>query len=676
MFIKKRNIIINGPKFVQPPTISRGETKINLLQLGNRGQFFELGNKNFQNVMIPSENGSVMLQAKPGTQARTGQQTGHKIIQAVKGTGTGQVMKCVTTSAPTMVTQPKIILTNGINNNPTVLRKTGLGEFTGNRSETATGGTVIHSRPTVAAQTVAVGPNGQLIYNRDVSQLVNKNGQRAVINGLPVQTTTLNQPIVYYQAPVSGGFSQLSRDGTNSITTTQQGISHATGSIQKSPNGYQFLQLVPNGVLTQHGQMMSQQVQSATPPTIITSTNPQAVNSTDPGQISLSQKSERAPAILKRPRPSTSTGSTTENRKATVTSAGPVSTPSSPATAGTSGSGIISQPPSAKIAKMDTGPGSEPVTPLHIKVAAGGTGSTQIASGVLTTDQPVLSLAPSVVKRVTSSITSSPKHSAISDSELTSSNSPAITPRLPEKPSSPRHQSVIRSPRKQPRKQTLIRTELKTLSRLSPASDTGHNSGLRVKTGKSPTEEVSTDEADEFEDENPLSENRTDRLKLIHDSTVKPLGTREINLSTAPKPVSTGIRPRNSRKRLSSNPSPKSGSTDSVSSSRSPDQPTSGFKISETGSCRIRIFDLPEKLLKKERDGLRHFNKPADVKIIDKSDCPTPNMRNVARNSSLRLDAVSVNIRSLQKEESLIHANLEALRSKAWDYFKSIREIR
>ena len=613
--------------------------------------------------MIPSESGSVMLQAKPGSQARTGQPTGHKIIQAVKGTGTGQVMKCVTTSAPTMVTQPKIILTNGINNNPTVLRKTGLGDFTGNRTDATAGGTVIHSRPTVAAQ-MTVAPNG-LIYNRDVSQLVNKNGQRAVINGLPVQTTTLNQPIVYYQTPVSGGFPQLSRDGTSGITTTQQGTLSHTGSIQKSPNGYQFVQLVPNGVhLTQHGQMMSQQVQSATPPTIITSTNPQAASSTDQGQIGLSQKSERAPAILKRPRPSTSTGSTTENRKVVVTSS--ATTPGSPAAAGTSGSGItITQPPSAKVAKMETGPGSESVTPLHIKVATGGaSGSPQLGPGII---EPVLSLAPSVVKRVASSVTNSPKHS-ISDSEGHCSNSPGLTPRLPEKPTSPRHQSVIRSPRKQPRKQTLIRTELKTLSRLSPASETGNITGLRAKTGRSPTEEVSTDEADEFEDENPLSENRTDRLKLIHDSSVKPVGNREINLSSVPKPVTTGSRPRNPRKRLSST-SPKSGSTtDSASSSRSPDQSTSGNK--DPGSCRIRIFDLPEKLLKKERDGLRHFARPADVKVIEKNECPIPNIRNVARNSSLRLDAVSVNIRSLQKEESLIHANLEVLKSKVRVHFK------
>lgn len=607
---------------------------------------------------MASDSNQIMLQTKQ-TPVRSNT---HQILKAVnKGNQTSQLVKCVTTTASSIQPQQKIIMMNGINNNQTTVIRKGINDRNdSNQSQN----TVIHSRPTMTTSIA----NGQAI---DVSYLRQnviqnpiqmKGGQRTVIGQMPMQTINANPPIVYYPTNFGQGTfhatsgqlqtatSQQIRDAVNN---NQSNISHHHNLQKALPNGCQFVQLIPNTAMISQASAMNN-AQHTTQ--LITTQAP--MNS----DVVTLQKTER-PAILKRQRPQVNT---TERRA-------------------TFGNNHVSCP---KIPKVD-------VEPVHIKVA---TGASQVTPSSLPVAMMPSSSTPSTDHSAGTAIgTSAP----ISSNKRNISNSTSVTPnsnsgfaitstnvpKLNElsssndgsaakleksvlstgtinNPSLIRQQTVIRSPRK-PRKQTLIRTE-QTNAGQSRLSDP-------IIGQKKLMDEVSTDEADEFEDENPASENRAEnRLKLeIHRDTGSTRqykfptkrsnnrGNNQIILSpgtpSLSEKLSNPFGPNNSEKVIMS------------STSLTPIMSPKLDSGNHNKSCvRLRIFggQNAQSSSKKERDNLRHFAKHSDVKMAAVENLTLTQLRFLTKSTSSKVDAVNQAIRHMQKDESSIYSILEDLKSK------------
>ena len=672
-------------KLVQTTSSPMGgrETKLQMLQMtGNRSQLLELSNsKNLvSNVVMASDNNPIMLQTKPPNM-----KSGQHILKAVSKANQASLVKCIQSTANSIQPQQKIqnvIFANGINNNPaTVIRKS-----INDRSDNSqTQNTVIHSRPATGVTTgVANGIGVSYVRQGSIQDPITMKtgtGQRTVIGQMPMQTITANPSmnVVYYQPNFSPGTfassGQLQTQIRDAVNNNQQTISHHTNS--KLSNGYQFLQLIPNtAMISQPSTMISQASTISSPAQqqhtaqLVTSQAP--INSNDGVTI---QKPER-PAILKRQRPQT----TTERR------------------APFGGN----HPPCPKVPKVD-------VEPVHIKVAAGAA-QVSTASPIPATMQPTTSstsnidqssvatiasavpinssLGPRRNIPTSTTITSNSNNFAPSISKLSElSNSTDRTTKIDktvlsspivnsptQQPQSVRHESVICSPRK-PRKQTLIRKEQQMSNGPPRLSDP-------VIEPKKLTDEVSTDEADEFEDEpssenNPSSENRAEnrlKLEISRDTSIssstssssrrdKHVPTKRSNVRGSNHIILSSIPEKTNSYGFSSRHNPGKILIGSPSSSISPKSP----KLDNHKSCvRLRIFggqNTPS-TSKKEKDHTRHFAKHSDVKLSTSENLTLAQLRLLTKTTSSKVDAVNKAVRQMQKDESSVYNILEEIKSK------------
>lgn len=659
------------------PTLSRDPPKLNLL-MGNR-QLVELPNQ--KNLM---SNGIVAMAAastneNAGMTMTTKQMRGFK---TVSGKASGMAVKCVTSTAsasaanPHNLQQPQKIIwkmesTNGINNNPAMIGKRIGDRSVGGENPSPSQNTVIHSsRPVMSTGNINVVNDVGYMRNGIIQSPITMKttGQSVGVGGLvPMQTINAPSSFVYYPSLQGTTFHTRAGQIRDTVNNNQSNISHQ--NIQKAlPSGCHVVQLINPNHLTS---------QSATV-TSISSSNAHHLGATQlittqapmSSEVVLQQKTDR-PAILKRQRP---TG------------------------------GAIGRPmgaiQSAKMPKVD-------VEPVHIKVATGGGGGATSQVVVSSTSQP--SQLP--ITMVTTSATTSENCSStkvigglktIPSSVSSFSLSNSVAPKAETCPDEKkgvgetgvgggsshlfplnreqlaRHQTVIRSPRK-PRKQTLIRSDQSNLlsSRLSENPNlepTSRSKSLAAAHAAAAHDEESTDEADECEDES-VSENRANhRIEITTEHSTnqrRGIQPKRRNLSPSqgseknPFAFTTSGSPGKAISIKSTNQT-----SPLLAHAKSDATADSSSSSSSSRQCvRLRIYDQQCGTLsagKRERDALRHFGKPSDVKTSSQSEAAlsSTQLRTISKCTSAKVAAVQHSIRAMQSEESAIATILTELKLK------------
>lgn len=579
-----------------------GDRKFNLLQMGSgRSQLVELNQKNMTlaNMVMSTDNNHIMIGTQPKSQ--TVRSSNHQILKAQLQNHT----KVVTTSAGSMQHQQKIIFTNGINNNPTVMRK---GQSPDQRSEQIQGQIQGQGQTLIGRQLASVMQSD----NRYTIPLKNGQGHpRQIISQIPISQMT-QSPMVFYPSHFPQGtyHSPTLQATTNQIRDVVNNNQHHHGLQKSAMPQFASFQLIPNN--------MSQMTMGNPIPSQVSGTQGQ-VHQNAQGQ---NEQLKQMPNILNRKRP-----------------------PPQPHTERRIINGYNPTGP-AKMAKLD-------VDPVQIKVVPGQQAAQQMPTISASLAEPIL---PQVVTGATN--VSSPNRAnyitakvhRVSESEEKLENTQPVNElvnhELPVVDN--RVHSVIRSPRK-PRKQTLIRTQDQapspaSLARLSVPDPSQESPKV--------LDDVSTDEADEFEDENPAMENRNNQLRL------------EI-VPEQPAPIRDAKVGQKRVKTLSNSDQSHGGKVQIISASLDTLQGPPPTDNPATKKCfRLRISNTQFNS-KKDRDSLKHFAKHSDVRLTtNATELELPRLRILAKSTQSKVQAVNRAIRQMQKDESKIFSILENIKSK------------